>query len=620
MIASNKNFLRIFSLNFLVFIILFGNAQQSPLQSHYFFQEHIINPSYTGSRTYDPIYLSYRNQWSDFPGSPETFTLGGHYAIDLNHGIGGGFFRDNLGGAFSQTGGQLNYAYHIQIKDKGFFSLGAGAIFNQFSGDYSNLDPNDPVVQIGNESKLATDLSLGAHYSSNGLKIGFSVNNLLESSISDYGLVPTENRLKRQFNVLGSYRVDFDSSFALEPMFLVRTIGITPAQLDATLLAHIKQIISLGLTYRTGDALACIAGIEYKKFLLYYSYDMTTSSAQSYTGQTHEITLGSRIPGKGGKLSGDTDSDGVCDADDDCPDVQGPIENNGCPYGDSDGDGVPDNKDKCPQLKGVFELGGCPDRDRDGIVDLQDECPDIPGTIYNGGCPEFSQLHILDNRGRTVTVVNENSSGEFIVRGLPHDNNYYYLLESRKEEIPNPIYITIINGEGEHRIEAELGESGFYEVKKPEPQVVENSNTTENEVVEPVEEETVEEPEHDEVVLKKEEKEVIDNAFNNLEFETGKSIIKESSYPSLLQLVKLLDANNSYKLYLVGHTDNVGDAMSNLLLSKKRADAVRNFLVQFGIDENRFIVNFEGENKPIANNETEDGRQKNRRVEMTVIK
>jgi len=118
------------------------------------------------------------------------------------------------------------------------------------------------------------------------------------------------------------------------------------------------------------------------------------------------------------------------------------------------------------------------------------------------------------------------------------------------------------NGEGEHRIEAELGESGFYEVKKPEPQVVENSNTTENEVLEPVEEETVEEPEHDEVVLKKEEKEVVDNAFNNLEFETGKSIIKESSYPSLLQLVKLLDANNSYKLYLVGHTDNVGDAMS----------------------------------------------------------
>ena len=614
MIALNKRFLRAFLLNAFVLVMFLVNAQQTPLQTHYFFQEHIINPSYTGSRTYDPIYLGYRNQWSDFQGSPETFTLGGHYAIDLNNGIGGGFFRDNLGGAYSQIGGQLNYAHHIQIKDKGFFSIGAGAIFNQFSGDYSNLDPNDPAVQIGNESKLATDLSLGAHYSSNGLKLGFSVNNLLESSISDNGIVPTDNRLNRQFNLMGSYRVDFDSSFALEPMFLVRTIVSTPTQLDATVLAHIKQLVSLGLTYRTGDALAFIAGIQYKKLLLYYSYDMTTSSAQSYTGQTHEITLGTRIPGKGGRVSGDRDSDGLKDSDDECPDVQGPIENKGCPYGDSDGDGLPDNVDKCPQLKGIVELGGCPDRDRDGIADLQDECPDIPGTIYNGGCPEFSQLHIIDNRGRTVTVVNEDKNGNFIVRGIPHNNNYYYLLESRKDEVPNPIYITIINGEGEHKIEASLGKSGYYEVKKPVVEVEEpEAEVVEQEVQE-------EEPEHDEVVLKKEEKEVVDNAFNNLEFETGKAIIKEGSYPSLLQLVKLMDANSSYRLYLVGHTDNVGDPMSNLMLSKKRADAVRHFLVQFGIDDKRFIVSFEGENKPIETNDTEQGRQKNRRVEMTVIK
>ena len=592
------------------------NAQQSALQTQYFFQEHIINPSYTGSRTYDPVYLGYRNQWSDFPGSPETFTLGGHYAIDLNHGIGGGFFKDNLGGAFSQTGGQLNYAYHVQINDKGFFSLGAGAIFNQFSGDYSNLDPNDPVTQIGNESKLATDLSLGAHFSSEGLKLGVSVNNLMESSISDYGAVPSDNRLYRQFNILGSYRVDFDSSFALEPMFLLKTIGTTPAQFDATLLAHIKQIFSLGLTYRAGDALAFIAGVQYKKLLFYYSYDMTTSSAQSYTGQTHEITLGTRIPGKGGRISGDKDSDGVTDADDECPDVQGPIENKGCPYGDADGDGLPDNIDKCPQLKGIIELGGCPDRDRDGIADLQDECPDIPGTIYNGGCPEFSQLHVIDNRGRTVTIVNEHSNGEYIVRGIPHNSAYYYLVESRKDEIPNPIYITIVNQEGEHRIEASLGKSGYYEVKKPK---VENTD------VEDVEEETTQDEvlpiqeEKEEVVLATEERKVVDQAFGELEFENGKSIIKESSYPSLLELVKLLDNNADWKVSFTGHTDNVGEAMFNMLLSKKRAEAVKEFLNQFGVDDNRIVVDFYGETKPISTNDTEEGRSRNRRVDMVLI-
>ena len=59
--------------------------------------------------------------------------------------------------------------------------------------------------------------------------------------------------------------------------------------------------------------------------------------------------------------------------------------------------------------------------------------------------------------------------------------------------------------------------------------------------------------------------------------------------------------------------------MFNLLLSKKRAEAVRYFLNQFGIDQQRIIVNFEGENQPIESNETEEGRSKNRRVEMVVI-
>ena len=56
------------------------------------------------------------------------------------------------------------------------------------------------------------------------------------------------------------------------------------------------------------------------------------------------------------------------------------------------------------------------------------------------------------------------------------------------------------------------------------------------------------------------------------------------------------------------------------MLSKKRADALRHFLVQFGVSEKRFIVSFEGENRPIASNETEEGRQQNRRVEIRAIK
>ena len=601
-----KNSIKIGTLLLGLIITTTVSSQQTSLYSQYFLQEHIINPATTGSRTYNPLYLSYRNQWSGFNGGPETVSIGGHYALDRKNGIGGMLFNDAQGGAYTQTGGQLNYAHHLQIKEKGFLSFGAGVLFDQFRGDYTSLlalDANDPAIQVGNESKLVTDISTGVQLNMSGLRLGVSALNLLEAGISDNGALPEDNRLKRQFNLLTSYRAEFDSSFVLEPILMYRTIGST-GQLDATVLGHISDKIILGLSYRSGAALTGIAGLTFNNFLISYSYDMATTSAQNYVGNTHEIVIGYRPNGKGGQISGDKDLDGVADADDRCPEEAGPKENNGCPYADSDGDGIPDNIDKCPQLKGEPALAGCPDRDKDGIPDLMDECPDLAGSPKNGGCPEFSQLHVLDNKGRTVTVIKEAENGEYVVNGISHKSKYYFLLETNKEEIPNPIYITIVNEEGEHRYEARLGDSGYYElVKQP----------GEDNIEEVAEEEVVE------VVLEEEQRKVVDEAFGALEFENGKSIIKESSYPSLLELVKLLDNNADWKVSFTGHTDNVGEAMFNMLLSKKRAEAVKEFLNQFGVDDNRIVVDFYGETKPISTNDTEEGRSRNRRVDMVLI-
>ena len=119
--------------------------------------------------------------------------------------------------------------------------------------------------------------------------------------------------------------------------------------------------------------------------------------------------------------------------------------------------------------------------------------------------------------------------------------------------------------------------------------------------------------------LEKEEEEILNTAFDNLEFETGKAIIKFDSYASLEQLGLLLVKKADWKLKLEGHTDNVGSAQSNLALSKKRANAVKEFLTERGIDTSRIAVAFYGESKPVSDNETKEGRQKNRRVVMTVI-
>lgn len=84
----------------------------------------------------------------------------------------------------------------------------------------------------------------------------------------------------------------------------------------------------------------------------------------------------------GGK---DTDDDGIYDKDDDCPEVAGLPEFNGCP--DTDGDGIADPQDECPTVPGLAQFNGCPDTDGDGIADKDDECPEVAGPKANNGCP-----------------------------------------------------------------------------------------------------------------------------------------------------------------------------------------------------------------------------------------
>jgi len=82
----------------------------------------------------------------------------------------------------------------------------------------------------------------------------------------------------------------------------------------------------------------------------------------------------------------DSDGDGIPDHLDECPDEPGLPEFNGCP--DTDGDGIPDHLDDCPLEPGPEEFNGCPDSDGDGIPDHLDDCPDVPGPKSNNGCPE----------------------------------------------------------------------------------------------------------------------------------------------------------------------------------------------------------------------------------------
>lgn len=115
-----------------------------------------------------------------------------------------------------------------------------------------------------------------------------------------------------------------------------------------------------------------------------------------------------------------------------------------------------------------------------------------------------------------------------------------------------------------------------------------------------------------------EEPEVI--TLENVYFDFGKSDIKSESYPELDKIVRLLFDNPGIQIEISAHTDNVGSDEYNLKLSQARAESVLNYIVANGIPINRLTAKGFGSSKPVADNNTEQGRQKNRRVEFKIIK
>jgi OOP family OmpA-OmpF porin len=101
-----------------------------------------------------------------------------------------------------------------------------------------------------------------------------------------------------------------------------------------------------------------------------------------------------------------------------------------------------------------------------------------------------------------------------------------------------------------------------------------------------------------------------------INFDTGKSIIKPESKPIIEQIVQMLKANPDLKISVEGHTDNVGNPKSNKVLSDDRAKAVVTAIIAQGIDAKCLSAVGYGQDKPIADNKTEEGRAKNRRVEL----
>ncbi len=319
-----------------------------------------------------------------------------------------------------------------------------------------------------------------------------------------------------------------------------------------------------------------------------YNYGLVVdrrSNVNITVGVKHYFIPESKVDTPVVEMPKDSDGDGITDELDLCPDEKGPEEFMGCP--DKDDDGIPDVKDKCPEFKGLPEFEGCPDTDGDGISDNDDECPNQAGPKENNGCPEVDRDKdgILDVKDDCP-----DEAGLATTNGCPdRDRDGVADKDDRCPDVPGlPSDQGCPDSDGD-------GIADIDDLCPNSKGPARNKGCPE---------------------IQKEEKEVLDVAMDAVEFETGKSTLKSSSFNVLDQIVTILKKYPDYKLRISGHTDNVGSAQFNQTLSEQRARSCYEYLASRGVSTNRMSYVGFGESKPRANNNTEAGQRQNRRVEF----
>ncbi|MBT6178247.1 MAG: OmpA family protein [Deltaproteobacteria bacterium] len=290
----------------------------------------------------------------------------------------------------------------------------------------------------------------------------------------------------------------------------------------------------------------------------------------------------------------DDDRDGLNNPQDTCPndpeDIDGYEDEDGCPDPDNDGDGIVDSSDPCPgepeDKDGFQDEDGCPDldNDEDGVVDTEDQCLNEPEDKDSfedtDGCPD------LDNDGDEILDVDDQCTlapedmDEFEDEdGCPEPDNDKDGLLDADDKCPNEA--EIINGNEDDDGCPDEGE---------ETLVVEGDQI---------------EVKLDKVVF----------------FERGRARLQPKARAVLEQLAQLLKNHKEIKtLRILGHTDKLGSRKLNEKLAQRRADWMKHLLVKLGVPSGRIEALGKAWDQPRADNQSNRGRARNRRVEFQIIR
>ncbi len=311
----------------------------------------------------------------------------------------------------------------------------------------------------------------------------------------------------------------------------------------------------------------------------------------------------------------DSDGDGIIDKMDRCKLLAGVATARGCP--DQDGDGVEDAEDICPGIPGLPEFSGCPDTDCDGFMDSEDKCPFDFGFEDTGGCPDGDNDCVPDSADVCPT---EAGLAQFL--GCPDSDGDNY------PDKDDPCPFDAGMPEYGPCPPPDTDCDGLIDKYDRCPEIADTTTTsgcpdTDKDGLIDLDDRCPKEagvlarggcPE-----VKKEDLMILIRAQKEVRFKTGSAVLLPSSKKILDLIADMMTRYPFYQMTIVGHTDSQGKDAANMVLSKKRAQACRDYLLVKKILASRMEHDGKGETQPIADNKTAKGRVLNRRVTFDLV-
>jgi outer membrane protein OmpA-like peptidoglycan-associated protein len=317
----------------------------------------------------------------------------------------------------------------------------------------------------------------------------------------------------------------------------------------------------------------------------------------------------------GWKSDSDTDSDGIVDSKDQCPKKPG-SKPSGCP--DTDGDGITDNQDKCPKVP-AKTADGCPaDTDKDGVSDEKDKCPNKAGPAP-GGCPDTDGDGVTDDKDKCPKVPAKTADG------CPADADKDGVFDE-KDKCPSkagPAPTGCPDGDGDG-VPDKSDKCPKVPAKTPDgcPPDADGDGIPDGQDKCPKKPETKNGyqdkdgcPDKIPLIVRR-----FTGTMRGIKFASGSAKIKRRSFRTLRGAAKVLVRYVALRIRVEGHTDSRGKAAKNLDLSRRRAQAVKDYLARRGVNASRIEVKGYGESKPLVNNRSRRNRAKNRRIEFVILK